>query len=333
LPYFTAFVTFYIAMRLATPARRAATRTIVLDRSLEAFPLFRLSDSADEGAISYVVREPAPSLSSQPAVPPDEETDRDDGATEPESSTARRWRVLPAPGDRLPGTFDQDVYIELMHRFGESGWPSDGLITFTLHAFLRSIGRRVDGRTYEQLRGALGRLERTILESSGAYQVGGADEPASSMEGTFTVLASVTIERRRLTDREQLPLFGSLADSEPGDARVIIAPTIRANIAAGRTATISATQYQALASPVARRLYRLLAVARAEDRVAWRVPLERLASQLPLTQRYPSHLQRVLQPAHDMLIDAGILRNATFSQNSREWSVDYVLATRNQASA
>ena len=61
---------------------------------------------------------------------------------------------------------------------------------------------------------------------------------------------------------------------------------------------------------MARRLYRLLEVARAEDKVTWRVSLERLAEQLPLVQRYPSHLQRVLQPAHDMLIAAGILRNA-----------------------
>ena len=80
-----------------------------------------------------------------------------------------RWRVLPSPGDRLPGTFDQDVYVELLHRFREAGAPEDGALTFTLHSFLRSMGRRADGRTYEQLRAALTRLERTSLESQGAY--------------------------------------------------------------------------------------------------------------------------------------------------------------------
>ncbi|HEX9084199.1 MAG TPA: replication initiator protein A, partial [Gemmatimonadaceae bacterium] len=109
--------------------RRIATRAIVLDRSLEALPIFRLSDSAEDTAISF----------------------------SPESGG--RWRVLPSPGDRLPGTFDQDVYIELLHRYHEAGAPEDGVISFTLHAFLRSIGRRVDGRTYEQLRSALTRLE------------------------------------------------------------------------------------------------------------------------------------------------------------------------------
>src|SRR6184192_2864541 len=121
--------------------RRAATRVVLLDRSLEGLPLFRLSDSADDAAITFAA---------------------EDGG---------RWRVLPNPGDRLPGTFDQDVYVELMHRYHEAGAPEDGVVSFTLHAFLRSIGRRVDGRTYEQLRSALTRLERTTLESGGVYFV------------------------------------------------------------------------------------------------------------------------------------------------------------------
>ena len=284
------------SMRLAPSTRRTTVRTFVLDRSLESLPLFRLSDSADDGAITY--------------------------APEP----AKRWRVIPMPGDRLPGTFDQDVYVELMHRYTEAGRPEDGVLSFTLHAFLRSLGRRVDGRTYEQLRSALSRLERTTLESTGMYRAVGE---TNGFEGSFTILTSVTIERRRSTDREQLALFASLAASEPGDARVILSPLIRSNIRAGHSVTLSALHYQSLSNPVARRLYRLLAVARAEDPATWRIGLDRLASQLPLTQRYPSHLQRVLQPAHEMLIAAGLLRDATFKQTGRDWVVDYSLATRN----
>jgi plasmid replication initiation protein len=275
--------------------RRIATRAIVLDRSLESLPIFRLSDSAEDAAISF----------------------------SPESGG--RWRVLPSPGDRLPGTFDQDVYIELLHRYHEAGAPEDGVISFTLHAFLRSIGRRVDGRTYEQLRSALTRLERTILESSGVYV---AAKEGTPQEGRFTILSSVSIARRRLAEREQFTLFPVLAASEPGDARVTIGPLIRANIAAGHTVTLSAMHYLSLTNPVARRLYRLLEVAREEGMVTWRVPLASLAEQLPLTQRYPSHLQRVLQPAHEMLLAAGLLRDATFRQVSRDWLVDYVLASR-----
>ena len=275
--------------------RRVAARFVRLDRSLEALPLFRLSDSADDAAITW----------------------NDD--------QGRRWRVIPSPGDRLPGTFDQDVYVELLHRFHEAGEPADGAIHFTLHAFLRAMGRRVDGRTYEQLRGALGRLERTSLESLGAYEV--APELARP-ELRFSVLTSAVVERRRTLDREQLPLFPSITSGEPGVARVVISSVLRDNIAADHAVTLSAPFYWSLGSPVARRLYRLLEVARAEGRLTWRIALDELAQQLPLAQRYPSHLQRVLQPAHDILVERGLLRAAAIRQQQREWFVDYMLGSR-----
>jgi plasmid replication initiation protein len=281
---------------LTAARRRSGSRSIQLDRSLEALPVFRLSDSADESTITYL------------------------------PSSGGRWRVIPAPGDRLPGTFDQDVYVEILHRYAEDGFPEDGTITFTLHSFLRSIGRRVDGRTYEQLRSALNRLERTTLESTGVYM--SVRQPAP-LEDRFTILSSVAIERRRLADREQFTLFPVLTASEPGDARVSISPLIRENIAAGYVITLSSLLYQSLSNPVARRLYRLMEVAREMGMVTWRVGLEDLALQLPLAQRYPSHLQRVLQPAHEMLLATGIVRSAVFRQIERDWVVDYTLATRN----
>ena len=149
------------------------------------------------------------------------------------------------------------------------------------------------------------------------------------LDDRFTILTSVAIERRRLADREQFTLFPVLTASEPGDARVTISPMIRDSISSGCTVTLSSLVYQSLTSPVARRLYRLMEVAREAGMVAWRVPLDELALQLPLAQRYPSHLQRVLQPAHEMLVAAGVVRSAQFRQINRDWLVDYALASRN----
>lgn len=275
----------------AASRRRPPSRTVLLDRALEALPLFRLSDSSDDAVVPFTA---------------------DHGG---------RWRVLPAPGERLPGTFDQDVYVELLRRFHEAESPADGTLSFTLHAFLRSMGRRVDGRTYEQLRGALARLERTVLESEGAwFDAARGTHPTTR----FTLLSAVAIDRRRLTDRDQLALFPALASNEPGDARVTLAAPLRGNIAAGHTVALVAPKYGALSSPVARRLYRILEARRAEQGdEEWRVPLERLAELLPLTQRFPSHLQRVLQPAHEMLLAGGIVTKARFAQYGRAWYVEY----------
>jgi plasmid replication initiation protein len=275
--------------------RRAVARPVPLDRSLEALPLFRLSDTFDDAAISYTA---------------------DDGG---------RWRVLASPGDRLPGTFDQDVYVELMRRYAEAGEPADGTLRFTLHAFLRTMGRQSDGRTYEQLRGALTRLERTTLQSEASYFDAAAE---ARIDATFTILSSVVIERRRSAERDQLALFPAVVAGEPGEARVVIAPLIRHNLARRHVSPLVVTRYFSLPSPVARRLYRLIQVARAEGVVTWRVSLDRLREQLPLTQRYPSHLQRVLQPAHDMLRESGVIREAVIRQHQREWFVDYLLASR-----
>lgn len=275
--------------------RRTPARTVLLDRSLEEFPIFRLSDTPDDAALSYLT---------------------DEGG---------RWRVLAAPGERLPGTFDQDVYVELMHRYQEAGQPSDGAVSFTLHAFLRSMGRQADGRTYEQLRGALTRLERTTLQSESSYFDAAT---AAVTDASFTLLTSVAIERRRPQEREQLVLFPGAPSGEPGEARVVISPVVRQNLAARYVTPLAVGRYLALASPVARRLYRLLELARVSDILTWRVSLDRLREQLPLAQRYPSHLQRVLQPAHDLLRDTGVIREAVIRQQQRDWFVDYVMAGR-----
>jgi plasmid replication initiation protein len=273
--------------------RRSHLRDVLLDRSLEELPLFRLSDTADDPSISYTT---------------------EDGG---------RWRVLASPGERVPGTFDQDVYVELMRRYCEAGEPADGAISFTLHAFLRAMNRQVDGRTYEQLRGSLTRLERTTLQSERSYY-----DPVicGPVDVSFSVLTSVMIERRRSTERDQLVRFPIVVAAEPGEARVVISPVIRQSITARHTISLNVARYLGLPSPVARRLYRLIEVARTQGVLTWRVSLDRLRDQLPLAQRYPSHLQRVLQPAHDMLKDAGVIREAQIRQQQREWFVDYVLA-------
>src|SRR5690606_13197620 len=86
---------------MAAPRRRPQSRTVLLDRAIEPFPLFRLSDSAEDAAVA---------------------------CTTPDGG---RWRVLPAPGERLPGTFDQDVFVELIRRLREAGRPADGSPSFT----------------------------------------------------------------------------------------------------------------------------------------------------------------------------------------------------------
>jgi plasmid replication initiation protein len=231
--------------------------------------------------------------------------------------------VIAHPADRLPGTFDQDVYIEILRRYHDAGAPADGAVTFTLHAFLRSMGRRADGRTYAQLRSTLKRLEHTVLESHAAYHDAASDAPFS---GTFSLLAAVAVQRRRAADREQLALFPLVDSAEPGVARVVLSSLIRGNLRADHVTTLEYALYTSLRSAVARRLYRLLQVVRTGgEPPVWRVSVPDLASLLPLSQRYPSHLVRVLHPAHEMLTAAGLITGARLTDSAEGWHVEYRL--------
>jgi plasmid replication initiation protein len=230
---------------------------------------------------------------------------------------------LAYPGDRLPGTFDQDVYVEIVRRFFEAGSPGDGGVSFTLHSFLRSMGRRADGRTYMQLRTSLARLEHTVLESSAAYFNAATSE---ALTGSFSVLSAVAIQRKRSADLNQLTLFPALS-AEPGEARVVLAPFIRGNLSAGHVTMLDTAAYFSLQSAVARRLYRLVETVRAaSDNPVWEVSVAELARVLPLAQKYPSHLLRVLRPAHEMLIASGLI-SAVASRPIRDrWVLEYTIA-------
>jgi hypothetical protein len=98
---------------------------------------------------------------------------------------------------------------------------------------------------------------------------------------------------------------------------------MRNNLQAGHSVALEIGLYLSLQSAVARRLYRLLGVRRGAAGTSWRVPVLDLARMLPLAQRYPSHLLRVLHPAHEMLIAAGLISSARATQFDGGWELEY----------
>jgi hypothetical protein len=106
---------------------------------------------------------------------------------------------------------------------------------------------------------------------------------------------------------------------------------LRTNLNAGHTVSLEIGAYSSLQSAVARRLYRVLTTVGAIEAEkgherTWRVPVLDLARMLPLTQRYPSHLLRVLHPAHEMLISAGLIRRAVARETDHGMVLEYALS-------
>src|SRR5258708_23745030 len=121
-----------------------------------------------------------------------------------------------------------------MHRSQGADSPREGLVLFPLHAFLRSMGRRVDGRPYEQLRAALTRLERTTIECT----IPSADD-ASQETKRFSIVSLAAVERRRLSERDQLPLFPAVATPDPRHARVTLSAIVREPLTARESIALS----------------------------------------------------------------------------------------------
>jgi hypothetical protein len=122
------------------------------------------------------------------------------------------------------------------------------------------MGRQADGRTYEQLRSSLTRLEHTVLQSEQSY----FDSASASLtDASFTLLRSVMIERRRSSERDQLALVPTVVAAEPGEARVVFSPLVRQNVAARHVAAAPRPLFVTAVTGW-RRLYRLIEVARLE---------------------------------------------------------------------
>ena len=274
--------------------RRPATRAVHLDRSLEALPLFKLSDSAEDAAISFTAEIGGPMA-------------RVAGPRRPPARHLRPGRLL-----------------RVLHRFmmrarratASSRSPCMPSCAPWVVAWMGAPTSSCARRSCASSAPFSSRPARTAMPRR--------PRPAWAVHDAVTRCPSSDAGPR---DREQLTLFSTLTATEPGTPASRSRRSPREH-RRGLLGYARARSLSGLSSPVARRLYRLLEVARAEGSVSWRVALDRLAEQLPLSQRYPSHLQRVLQPAHEMLVAAGILRDASFKQQRRAWFVDYVLASK-----
>ena len=205
---------------------------MLLDRSLEELPLFRLSDTADDAAISYTT---------------------DDGG---------RWRVLASPGDRLA----RNVRPGRLRRADAalSARPASRRTARCRSRCTRSCarwaGRWTDARTSSSAARSLGSSARCCSRSAAI-----STRPSRSLADVrFTLLSSVMIERRR-----SIGARSARAVSRHGRRRARRGARRASRRSSDRTSRarhvvpLNLARYLALPSPVARRLYRLIEVARA----------------------------------------------------------------------
>lgn len=210
------------------------------------------------------------------------------------------WEVTGGYKGRMPGPFEADLYVAIHSLWNEAGRPASGELRVRTGDLLRLMGKGDGGKQYELLTDALARLRsvnirtRLVLENGRKRDVGfGLLDGHDVTQDGWTVLR--------------------------------LSPTLCATLATQGRA-LNTKQYFALQRPASRRLYRYLDHRRyrgptAVDEVEF--PLSEVAGELPVTQRAPSHVKRVLDAAHEELIGAGFLRAAHYLRRGRAWFVAY----------
>jgi plasmid replication initiation protein len=211
------------------------------------------------------------------------------------------WVVRAAHGRGLPGRYDQDVYVALMQLIDAKGLPADGWVSFSVYELVELMGKRHSGREYGQVRESLQRLATTSVESKNAFYHKGRKAYISD---TFSLLTEV-----------KLAEYEGIAGERKDRNRVHLSQYFVDSYRANYLKHIDARFYWSLASPIAKRLYRLVDKKRGGRR-SWEVELFSLKSRIPLSDyRYASKIKEKLAPAHEELISKGFLSSVAYRKN------------------
>jgi hypothetical protein len=204
----------------------------------------------------------------------------------------QRWEVEPPAKLGMPGPFDQDVYLavlQLLERRG--GMPRNGELDFSLYELREILNWSVSGNTYEKIRKSLRRIASTTLTSENAFYSKAEERFLSDTFQIWSVHFSRTRQGRNTRERHTLRFH----------------PVFIRNYMAQYLKGLDPAFYWGLASPLSKRLYRLIDHQRG-GRVVWQTDLSSLREQIPLPNySYPSEIKRVLRVAHEELTRRGFL--------------------------
>jgi hypothetical protein len=262
--------------RAVEPPKKKA----VLGRQLEQFPWARLSDDkGDQLELSLLIA----------------------GA----SDDGRAWIVSAKDDSRLPGPFEQDMYVAL-GQLHNAQIPREKrgevrTVQTTFRDLASLMSKELGGNTYSAIRGGLERLADVSIRAVKTWKEG----DILAEEKRFHLLESVTYRHRR--------------DREDGATGIVIrfAEEVAQSLAEDKIRLLDTTQYFALETPTAKRLYRYLDVKRwrgAEELDVLTLSLKELAEYLPIDRDSPSHIKRTLDPAHERLIADGYLHSAEYQE-------------------
>lgn len=239
----------------------------------------------------------------------------------PEGQAQITWIVRGGPLG-LPAAFEQDVYVALCKLYSEQGFPSDGRTWFSLYRLGKILNMRLRGQQYKHLEKAVQTLGQVYFESHGAYY---SKEAECRIKGGFPLFTKWNIRKVRRGSLTAERAYVQFNQAIVGNLRSFYVKEIDLDLYFSLEEGEAGEGYSR--SAVAKKLYRLLN-RRKMDALVLEIDLMNLARMIPLFQKYPSQLRRVIDPANALLKSRGFLKEVVVERTGKgRFQYTYEMAT------
>ena len=217
----------------------------------------------------------------------------------------QKWIVTGSDKFGLPLAAENDIYLALMQIFKENGFENRQ-IYFTRYQLLKIMEQIPSKQTYKMIERALDRLVSVTVKSENAFW----DNRAKSyVTKAFHLFDSYDLydERNRNSDDNQtgLPL-----------SNIVMSEFLFNSIKSSYIKSLDIGFYFTLQTPLTRRLYRFLD-KKKYHRSIYEIDIIKLASLMPLQDRYPSQIKRRLKKIHNELIEKGYLKSVSYKKEPK----------------
>jgi hypothetical protein len=208
----------------------------------------------------------------------------------------KEWIVTGDPRYGLPTAGDVEIYVVLMELTREQDFPV--CVPFSRHNVIQRLGWDPGGQSYDRLLLGLDRLVGVTLRTQNAFW--DARQRGWVRRHAFHILEAYDIaDCRQARPDEEAPFPSWIRWS----------PELYQNLNAGYIKSLDVSLFLSLKSSVSQALYRYLDAKRYDGKPMYRIGLKKLAwEHLGLSRNYfPSDIKRKLNPAHEELVEAGLL--------------------------
>lgn len=202
----------------------------------------------------------------------------------------QEWTVTGTEEYGLPIAIDYDVYLALMKLWKDQNFEGNR-IHFTRYQLLKLLRWNSSKREYDRLERSLDRLKTVSIKAKWAFW----DNKAKKF-----VTQNVNLFSEYFLYEEK---GGKKSEENIPDSYIVVSDALVESVRNGFIRSIDIEKYLAMRTPVTKRLYRFLSKMKYNHYPQFKISLQELADLLPVKDKRPSAIKRVLKRAHTQLIE------------------------------